>query len=388
MKKLFLLAGLLSHQWCLAAEPTVTVPWESFDHLYRGQIEQQFEAIEIQPIPIINLEQVRYDLTVQGQHVTGTVSMAGNVQAGDPDILPLFGQKIAVTEVLETQNAVLMAGDGSYWLDTLEAGRFLILFKVSIPILDYQVNPRLEFAVPVAVRNELVIDSQQHLRLIENSKLHKIEDSYFFPPTVNLNIGFEHVNQQIEGMPATSNLMAEVDTPDVVLDAVSFFISFTEDGSVLSAISLVLPANASNQLELDPIEGAEVWSLSVNDKSRSLYSSPGQKWIIPLEPNVDSHITLAYLTRGSKLGLEGRLDFNIPATGLTARRVDLAVGLPERMQMLAMDSDLQPAHGKKQPLFESFSGRPHYFSKPFYRGHALTSSIIYQEPVNPDGSKL
>ncbi|MCP4768244.1 MAG: hypothetical protein GY875_18490 [Gammaproteobacteria bacterium] len=387
MKHLLLMLGLLSQSWCLAAESTVTVPWDSFDNIYRDQIKQQFEKVESPPTPIINLDQIRYDLSLVDRYATGTVTMEGQVRDGDPESLRFFGQKIAVTEVVETRNATLIASDGSYRLDTLEAGSFLVVFKVSIPILDYQVNPRLEFDVPVAVRNELVIDSPDHLRLGNNGNLHKIGERYFFPPTSNLIIGFEHVEQQIDGLSAGDKLMAQVETPEVVLDTVSFFVSFTEDGSVLSAMSLVLPPNSRSQLELDPIDGAEVWSLQVNGKPRSLYSSPEQKWIVPLESNVDSQITLAYLTRGSKLGLQGRLDFNIPETGLTARRVELTVGLPKRMQMLAMDSDLQPDQGRDRPLFDSFSGRPHYFSKPFYRGHALASSIIYQEPVNHDGSK-
>jgi hypothetical protein len=98
-------------------------------------------------------------------------------------------------------------------------------------------------------------------------------------------------------------------------------------------------------------------------------------------------VVLAYLTRSDKLGLEGRLDFDIPQTGLTAREVNLMVGLPPRMQMLAMDSDLQPASGRGWPRFRSFNGRPHFFSRPFYRGHAFSSSIIYQEPANPMGEK-
>jgi hypothetical protein len=63
------------------------------------------------------------------------------------------------------------------------------------------------------------------------------------------------------------------------------------------------------------------------------------------------------------------------------------VGLPQRMQMLAMDSDLQPASGNGWPRFRSFNGRPHFFSRPFYRGHAFTSSIIYQEPVKLEGAR-
>ena len=386
MRKLIMLLGLILPAWCYPAESTVTVPWASFDNLYRGQIEQQFLPLEEAPEPLVSLDQVRYDLSIDGMLATGMISIAGNVLVGYPQPLRLFGQKIAVTEIVETQNAVLLASDGAYRLYPQEPGMFLVMFAVSIPLTDFQVRPRLEFDVPLAVRNELVLRTTDQLKLADSNALHEIDGRYFFSPTSLLNIDFEHVNQQ-PGGDAASERLVRIDTPDAVLDAVTFFVSFAEDGSVLTALNLELPPNDSSQLVLDPIAGAEVWSLRVNGKARSLYRSPAKKWIIPLDPRVNSRVVLAYLTRADELGLEGRLDFDIPQTGLTARRVNLKVGLPRRMQMLAMDSDLQPASGEGWPKFGSFNGRPHYFSKPFYRGHAFTSSIIYQEPAEPMGDK-
>lgn len=385
MRTLVLLLGLTLHSLCFAVESTVTVPWNSFDDLYRGQIEQEFIDVEMEPEPLVSLEQIRYDLKIRGALAVGTVSIAGNVLVGYPQPVRLFGHKIAVTEIIETQNAVILAGDGGYRLYTHEPGVFLVMFSVSIPITDFQVKPRLEFDVPVAVRNELVIEEADHLKLVDTDVLHEIDGRYFFSPTSALNIGFEHVRRQVDGADAGEKRLVQVDTPDAVLDSVTFFVSFTEDGTVLSAMNLELPPNEKNQLVLDPIAGAELWSLRVNGEARSLYQSPGRKWVIPLDPKVNSRVVLAYLTRSDKLELEGRLDFNIPETGLTAREVNLMVGLPQRMQMLAMDSDLRPASGNGWPRFKSFNGRPHFFSKPFYRGHAFSSSIIYQEPVKLEG---
>ena len=386
MRKLFLMLGLVLPSWCYAAESTVTVPWASFDNLYRGQIEQQFLPLEEEPEPLLSLDQIRYDLSVDGALATGTISIAGNVLVGYPRPLRLFGQNIAVTEIIETQNAVLLAGDGAYRLFTQEPGMFLVMFAVSIPLTDFQVRPRLEFDVPLAVRNELVLQTTERLKLADSNVLHEVDGSYFFPPTSLLSLDFEHVDQPVDGVVAKERLV-RIETPDAVLDAVTFFVSFAEDGSVLTAMNLELPPNEANQLVLDPIADAEVWSLSVNGQARSLYRSPGQQWIVPLDPRVSSRVVLAYLTRADRLGLEGRLDFDIPKTGLTARQVNLKVGLPRRMQMLAMDSELQPASGKGWPKFGSFNGRPHYFSRPFYRGHAFSSSIIYQEPAEPTGEK-
>ena len=384
MKLLILFIGIVFSTTPYAIESTVTVPWQAFDSIYKEQIEQDLKKAEIpEPDPLIALESIQYDLTVQGEQVIGTIAIAGSVLVGDPDPLPLFGENLAVTNTLEATNAVMLADAGRYYLYTYDAGVFSIRFEVSLPIADFQVKPRLEFEVPTAVRNELKITLSERLQLLPSDALHPVGDRYFFSPRSLLSIGFEHVGETIDGVLSEDSLLSEVDTPDAVLQSVTFYSSFAEDGTVLSAMHLVIPANERNQLELDPIEGAEVWSLTVNDKPRSLYLSAAEKWVIPLDAKIDSKVALAYLTRNQKLGLEGRLDFEIPETGLTARSVNLVVGLPERMHMLAMDSDLQPANGKAWPAFKSFNGRPHFFSKPFYRGRAFSASIIYQEPVNP-----
>ena len=384
MKPLLLFLGVIFSTSPHAIESSVTVPWQAFDSIYKEQIEQDLKKSEVpEPEPLITLESIQYDLNVQGEQVIGTIAITGSVLVGDPEPLALFGENLAVTNTLEATNAVMLANGGRYYLYTYNAGVFLIRFEVSLPIADFQVKPRLEFEVPTAVRNELKIQFDERLQLLPSDALHQVGDSYFFSPRTLLTVGFEHVGQSIEGVLSEDSLLSEVDTPEAVLHSVTFYSSFAEDGTVLSAMHLVIPGNERNQLELDPIEGAEVWSLTVNDKPRSLYLSAAEKWVIPLDAKVDSKVELAYLTRNQKLGLEGRLDFVIPETGLTARSVNLIVGLPERMHMLAMDSDLQPANGRGWPAFKSFNGRPHFFSKPFYRGRAFSASIIYQEPVNP-----
>ncbi len=384
MKQLIIVICLLFTTGSYATESSVTVPWQAFDSIYKEQIEQDLKSTEIvDPDPLISLEDVQYDLKFKGEQVTGTVSIAGSVLVGNPDPLPLFGESLAVTNILEANNAALLANNGRYYLYTNDGGEFLIRFTISIPIIDFQVKPRLVFDVPVAVRNELKIKSNESLQVLQSDGLHKVGDSYFFSPRSALSVAFEHISQPLTGTISEDSLLSEVDTPGAVLHSVTFFTSFTEDGTVLSAMHLVLPPDDRSQLELDPIEGAEVWSLTVNDKPRSLYLSAAEKWVIPLDSKVDSKIVLAYLTRNQKLGLEGRLNFSIPETGLTARSVNLVIGLPERMHMLAMDSDLQPANGHGWPKFKSFNGRPHFFSRPFYRGRSFPASIIYQEPVNP-----
>ncbi len=383
MKLFLLIVGLLSSTMTFAAESTVTVPWHEFESIYEEQLKQSLKVEKPKPDPVITLESAKYNLSVHGAMVSGSVSISGSVLVGEPEPVRLFGPNVAVTGVLEAQNVALLAGDEEYALYTFEPGVFSIRLAVSIPITDFQVKPGLVFNVPSAVRNELKIKSSANLKILASDVLHEVDDHYFFSPRRLLMVDFEHLRQPFSDPESEDILLSKVDTPEAVLNSVTFFTSFAEDGTVLTAMNLLLPPNDSNKLELNPVAGAEVWSLHVNDKPRSLYLSAANKWVIALEPKVESKVMLAYLTHGEKLGLEGRLDFEIPETGLTARNVNLVVGLPERMHMLAMDTDLQPAKGRDFPVFNSFSGRAHYFSKPFYRGQHFSASIIYQEPVNP-----
>jgi len=56
------------------------------------------------------------------------------------------------------------------------------------------------------------------------------------------------------------------------------------------------------------------------------------------------------------------------------------IGLSERVDLVAMDGDLQPVKPKDWPEFEGFSGMPHFFSRPYYRA-AIDTAIYDREPV-------
>ena len=255
MKQLIVILGLVFSTGAIAIETTVTVPWQEFDAIYKDQISQGFKDLEKpEPDPVITLENIQYDLEVKDSQVTGSVSIIGSVLVGDPEPVHLFGQNIAVTKILAAKNSVLLANNGDYALYTFEAGAFSIKFSVSIPITDFQAKPRLVFDVPPAVRNELKIKTSKDLKVLESDLLHKIGSSYFFSPRERLSVGFEHVGQPLTGSVSENTLLSEVDTPEAVLHSVTFFTSFAEDGTVLSAMHLVLPPNDSNRLELNPID--------------------------------------------------------------------------------------------------------------------------------------
>jgi len=138
---------------------------------------------------------------------------------------------------------------------------------------------------------------------------------------------------------------------------------------------------------LNAIPDAQIWSLQVNGESRNLYTHEQGKWIIPLPENTASIVELSFLQSGQRLGLEGRLDLTLPATGLVARRVNLTIGLSSRLDLIAMDSDLDPAVEQGWPRVDGFTGVPYFFTRPFYRGAAVPVSIYYKEPIGaaPEG---
>lgn len=168
---------------------------------------------------------------------------------------------------------------------------------------------------------------------------------------------------------------------DIVLDAVYVYTSYTENGTALSILRLELPEQSGGKLRLQPVPGAEIWSLSVNGQARTLYQQTNGNWVIPLAVEGVSLIELAYLQKGARLGLKGRLALALPALGIAARRLNVAVALAERVELIAMEGELEPVDGKSWPRVKGFNGRPYFFSQPFYRGDAQSAAIYYKEPL-------
>jgi hypothetical protein len=98
-------------------------------------------------------------------------------------------------------------------------------------------------------------------------------------------------------------------------------------------------------------------------------------------------VELAYLTRGQRLGLEGRLDLLFPAIGIAARQLHVAVSLADRVELMAIEGDLVHASGGGWPPVEGFEKAVHHFVHPFYRGDAVHAAVYYQEPMGDTGSQ-
>ena len=198
---------------------------------------------------------------------------------------------------------------------------------------------------------------------------------------------FAAVLGSYQRLPAATPLQIDVQrfeavsAPEIVLDAIHLYTSFSESGTALSVLRLELPAEAERKLQLQPIASAEIWSLTVNAQPRSLYSHQSGSWVIPLDEGA-SVIELAYLQKGDKLGLKGRLDVRVPATGLATRQLNVAIALAERVELIAMEGDLEPTQNSNWPKVQGFTGKPYFFTHPFYRGDKLSAAIYYQEPLD------
>ncbi len=175
-----------------------------------------------------------------------------------------------------------------------------------------------------------------------------------------------------------------VEAPEIVLDTVDLYTSFSDNGRALSTLRVLLPPEAGDKLTLAAIPNAEIWSLRVNGKARQLYSQSGKQWVIPLHGNKPSLVELAYLHKGAPLGLKGRLEVAIPATGLAAHRLHLAIGLAKRVELVAMEGDLVPAQTDKWPTPAGLTGTPYHFVHPFYRGEPMVATVYYREPMSTE----
>jgi hypothetical protein len=171
------------------------------------------------------------------------------------------------------------------------------------------------------------------------------------------------------------------ETPVTVLDGAYFFSAFEESGNILSVLVMDVPPEVGPRLKLKAIPNADIWSLTVNKVKREVYIGENGAWIIPLDGGKASHVALAFLQKGDKLGLQGRLEILVPETGLPCRAIRVGVALPDRVQLLSMDGPVNPAPGEGWELPTEFVGKQHFFSRSFYKGEGMKLAVFFKEPV-------
>lgn len=172
-----------------------------------------------------------------------------------------------------------------------------------------------------------------------------------------------------------------INMPEIVLDSVYFFTSFEENGDSLSVLKMDISPEGGNRLAFKQIPQAEIWSLKVNGKKKKVFSHGKGNWIIPLAKGELSSVELAFLRKGTKLGLSGKLEVLFPGIGLSSRNLYIGIALPDRVNLLSLEGPVSPCDGSTWKAPKEFIGNPHYFSKSFYRGEAVTFALYYKEPV-------
>jgi hypothetical protein len=181
-----------------------------------------------------------------------------------------------------------------------------------------------------------------------------------------------------------------VSTAPVVLDSISFFTSFDDNGSVLSVLIMDIPPEVGPRLSMQAIPRAEIWSLKVNGQKTNVYSERddvstnggAERWIIPLARGESSHVELAFIRQDQKPGLQGKFETELPAAGLPSNSVRIGIALSERLQLLSLEGPVSPAPENHWQKPKEFIGRPYYFTRTFYAGDGLKMMLSYKEPVN------
>lgn len=207
MKKFLFSLCLLLPAPLPAADALPQTPWQAIDPQYFDDPQDIHAPLPEFGSPMITLQQSRYDLRIVGRQALGTITLAGTALVAFPEPVPLFGGEIAVIDVIESDNALLLARDGAYEVYPEQAGMFLLMLTVSIPLLDVDGNPWLGFEIPAAVRNELVLEAPEELRLLETDRLHRVGERYFFAPTRFLDLGFEPRERSVEEIEAADRLL-------------------------------------------------------------------------------------------------------------------------------------------------------------------------------------
>lgn len=359
------------------AQGEITVPWPEFQALYRQQLSS--ELAPEAPTPVGVLHHLETVLALSSQGAVARIRLDGQVLGEKPTPLRLFDDDLAVLAVDGVSGGTLAADEAgiSFHPDTTEP--FEIALTAALPVSRDRRSALLNVAMPTALRHDLSVTTSDELQVLEAPGIPAGEGRYALRPGEALSLRFSRV--RADSVPVSRDL-PEVATPALVLEHIDFSTSFSDNGNALSTLRLKLPAEAGRQLRLRAIADAEVWSVTVNDEPVRLLQED-QHWVIPL-PGEAAQVLLSFLRASERLGLEGRLEFQIPALGLPAREARVTVGLAERLELVALEGDLEPDPERRWSPPPGFSGKPYRFRYPYYRGDALGAAIYYQEPIAED----
>ncbi len=178
-------------------------------------------------------------------------------------------------------------------------------------------------------------------------------------------------------------ILAPAAAAPLVLDRITYFAAFEENGSNLAVMVLELPAQAGAHLTIQSVPDADIWSLKVNGTHREVYTDPQGQWLVPLPTGEPAHIALAILRKGPRLRLSGRVELQVPALGFACRELQIGIALPARVELISLEGPASPFPGGVPDPPQEFIGQPYYFQRAFYPGEGMNLAFMYREPAQP-----
>lgn len=392
MKKLLLSLIILFVSGNALGENTINIPYEEFKLLYQESIKKQLlENVDDTPF-IYSIDTAFYKMKLSPGGASCTATLAGRLISGDPEPFKIFSDKTIIEDIIEVSGGSLISKQGTetgieFFPQTEKA--FSIKAKLFIPASEDQRSRFITMAVPQALKNAISYTRSKNSDLIEPPGIKNKSGVYNFSSRSSLTIRYSstrtgrNTSKDRSKTKALSSRFQAVDSPPIVLDSVTCFTSFEESGSSLSVLIMTVPSEAGDYFKLKSLPNTSIWSLKVNGVKRAVYhsDSKGKDWILPLAKGKASHIELALLGKGKKIGLRGRLEVTLPGMEFPARKANIAIGLPPRVQLVSFEGTVAPDSTFSIKAPEEFIGKPYYFSKSFYKGEGINIVASYKEPV-------
>jgi len=361
-------------------------PWEELKELYRAKVARELAEAEgaLDGPPLAAIQEAHYHLRLHAENVEGTVTLTGSQLRGKPAPIPLFGPGLLLSETREVRGASLLPGDdgGIRLLPAVDTPDFGLEADFVAAVAQERGNRVLTLAIPAAVANRVQVELDEGLRLLEAPGLPGADGTFHVEGTGSIVVRYL-IARDDGALPETDLADLEpMEQQPVVLDAQVLRVAFDETGRSLSTLRLTLPPESDPRLALKPVPGSEIWALTVNGRPQAIYTDSDGQWIVPLERGRESVVELAFLREGEAVGLQGRLEIEVPHTGLAARMLYVGVDLPGRVALVSVEGPVNTAAPAAEGLPAGLDGAPYIFTQPFYKGEGIDVAISYKEPVN------
>lgn len=390
MKKRWIIGLVLLFAGTAFAQNEVTIPYNEFKELYSESLKTKWDEEHAADPFVYSVDHAAYTMNLTRDGALCDAVIKGAVISGKPEPISLFNDRVIIKNIAQVTGGALLCNQGQKagvsFLPSHEEP-FGIHVSFFVPAAEDNRSGFVATDIPSALTNSLTLKTAARLTVTEVPGIKDGDGLYHFSSRSSLEIRFaESVNEKKEDKAKTESLSIRyktVSTPPMVLDALYCYTSFEENGNALTVINMTLPPEAGESLKIKSVPHADIWSFRVNGKKMKVFESKEKDtfWILPLAKDKASEVELALLTRGEKMGLSGRLEWALPQMEFPTRTVNVAFGLPERVELTAFEGPVSPASPFKRSRPKEFIGKPYYFSQSFYKGEGITLAVSYKEPV-------